>query len=209
MNVLLGGKVSKKIRRRKEERGKNGHEFLERQESIRAVHRTNKKQTFISVGDLQISNMAPDMISNQDVMAISLQHEDTTENILIRRRIPAQNIQNHPRMHQRLSAIISLHQTNHLRRQLALLLQSANLQTSKEAERRLGLRVYKLLLDELERGERALELMPLECVCARAVDAVFEGAHDAPGYSVSTKLAMRNVKDVWGTGHSLDIPCGV
>ena len=64
-------------------------------------------------------------------------------------------------------------------------------ETIADGQRRLGLRVRELLLHELERRERALKLVPLECVRERAVDAVLERAHDAPRDAVARRVQAR------------------
>ena len=86
---------------------------------------------------------------------------------------------------ERLAAIVTLHDRDHFRRHLAVVEQAAEPQHALQAERDLGLHVGELLLHELRRGQRSVELLAVERVLARAVHAVLGRAHHAPGDAVA------------------------
>ena len=64
-----------------------------------------------------------------------------TNLILIRSSVSTKDIQQDPRMLQRLSAVISLHETDHLWSGQPLILQPTHLQTRLQAQRNLRMRV--------------------------------------------------------------------
>src|SRR5579862_6410973 len=84
-----------------------------------------------------------------------------------------------------LAAIVALQQRDHLGRRLALVLEPAEAERRRQAERDLGLHVGELLLDQLVGGERPAELLAVERVLARALPAELGGAHRAPGDAVA------------------------
>lgn len=88
-------------------------------------------------------------------------------------------------MVKRLAAIIPLHDADHLRRDATGVLQPPDAEARLQAEGDLRVRVGKLLLHELERRERALELVPLERVLPCPRQTCLERAHYAPRYAVS------------------------
>lgn len=98
--------------------------------------------SFVRIRNLQIGDVPADVI-------------------LIRSSVPTEDIQQYPRMLQRLPAIISLHETDHLWRGQPSILQPPHLQARLEAQRNLRVRVGQLLLNQLEGSERARELLTL------------------------------------------------
>lgn len=84
-----------------------------------------------------------------------------------------------------LSTVISLDETDHIRRPLALIFQPSYTVGCLETQSRFNRSVHQFLLDELEGGERLFELVSFEGVGASGFDAVFERAYDAPGDAVS------------------------
>ena len=140
----------------------------------------------VRVDDLQVRDVPADMV-------------------LVRARVPAQNVQHPARVLERLTAVVALDEADHLRSDLALVLEPSDLRSStrqkrtprhstetprpwrpthlqarEQPKRDLRLRIDQLLLHELERRKRPLELRALERVLARAVYAVLERAHRAP-----------------------------
>jgi len=85
----------------------------------------------------------------------------------------------------RLAAIVPLHDADHLRCGATGILQSPYAEARLQAEGDLRVRVGELLLHELERRERALELVPLERVLPGPHQTCLERAHHAPRYAVS------------------------
>ena len=104
---------------------------------------------------------------------------------LVRGRVSAQDVQEHTCMVKRLAAIVPLHNADHLRRGATGILQPPDAKARLQAESDLRVRVGKLLLHELERCERALELVPLERVLPGLRQTRLERAHHAPRYAVS------------------------
>ena len=84
-------------------------------------------------------------------------------------------------MVERLPAVVPLHNAHHLRRGTANILQPSNTQARLQAEGDFRMRVRELLLHELERRERPLELVPLERIFSCLRKTRLEGAHHAPG----------------------------
>lgn len=125
--------------------------------------------------------------------------------VLVRARVPPKDVQHPARVLERLAAVVALDEADHLRGDLALVLEASDLrsqtcqqqarfrtardqtylQAREKPERHLRLRVDELLLHELERRERPLELLPLERVLACPLHAVLERAHRAPRDAVA------------------------
>ena len=84
----------------------------------------------------------------------------------------------------RLAAIVPLHDADHLRRDATGVLQPPDTEARLQAEGDLRVGVGKLLLHELERRERALELVPLERVLPGLRQTRLERAHHAPRNAV-------------------------
>jgi len=104
---------------------------------------------------------------------------------LVRGRVSAQDVQEHTCVVKCLAAIVPLHDADHLRRGATGVLQPTDAEARLQAEGDLRVRVGELLLDELERRERALELVPLERVLPGLRKTRLERAHHAPRYAVS------------------------
>jgi len=85
-------------------------------------------------------------------------------------------------MLQRLSAIIPLHETNHLWGSQPLILQPTHLQARLQTQRDFRMRVGQLLLNQLEGSERAGEPVTLESILSGTLEAVLERAnhHEMP-----------------------------
>lgn len=121
---------------------------------------------------------------------------------LVRSRVPAQDVQEYPCVMERLAAIVPLHDTDHLRRRATGVLQPADAQAGLQAERDLRVCVGELLLHELERRERALELVPLERVLPGLRETRLERAHHAPRYPVARAVeAGERRAEADGAGH--------
>jgi hypothetical protein len=82
-----------------------------------------------------------------------------TDAILIRAGVSAKDVQQHARMGKRVAAVVALHHRDHVRVPLALVLLVSKVKRSKQTEGCGRAGVDKLLLDELERGEGAVELV--------------------------------------------------
>lgn len=76
----------------------------------------------------------------------------------------------------RFAAIVALEQADHLWCPLALVLEPAELDARREAENGFGVRVRQLLLNELEGRQGDLELLAVQGVVQRPVNAVFKCA---------------------------------
>jgi len=110
---------------------------------------------------------------------------------LVRGRVSAQDVQEHTCMVERLAAIVPLHDADHLRRGATGILQPPDAEARLQAEGDLRVRVGELLLHELERCERALELVPLERVLPGLRQTRLERAHHAPRYAISRAVEAR------------------
>ena len=95
--------------------------------------------------------------------------------------ITTKYIQYPPGVLKRLAAVIALNETDHLGSDLALVLQTADLQARKQAEHRLRLRIDQLLLHKLERRKRPSELLTLQGILPCSGDTVFQGPNGSPG----------------------------
>src|SRR5579862_9788788 len=89
---------------------------------------------------------------------------------------------------QRLAAIVTLDQGDHLRRPSSIVHKPAYAQRRLQSERDLRLHVCELFLHELRCGERPAELLAVECVVARAPPAILRRAHCAPRNSVARSI---------------------
>ncbi len=95
----------------------------------------------------------------------------------------------HAGIDQSAIAIHPLNHGDHLRRRLTLVLQPPNLHGSQHAIRGVGDSVGQLLLHQLVLGDRVVfELLPIERVGARAVDAVLQRAHRPPRDAVAGRV---------------------
>src|SRR4051812_11571854 len=74
-----------------------------------------------------------------------------------------------------LAAIVALDQRDHLRRHPAFVEETADPERGMKAEGNFGHHVGELLLNELGRGERPIELLAVERILARPVPAIFRG----------------------------------
>lgn len=102
----------------------------------------------------------------------------------------------------RLAAIVPLHDADHLRRRATGVLQPPHAEARLQAEGDLRVRVSELLLHELERCERALELVPLERVLPGPRQTCLERAHHAPRYAVPRAVeAGEGRAEADGAGH--------
>lgn len=108
----------------------------------RLTQSMNIMRSLISIDDVQVRRMSSGMV-------------------LIRRRIATKNLEEDPRVLERLATIIAFHKADHLRAPLFRVLHPAQLEGGHETQSDLGRRVGELLLDQLERGERSLELFAL------------------------------------------------
>ena len=79
-----------------------------------------------------------------------------------------------------LPQLLRLTMRNHLRRHLAFVHQPADAQARLQPERDLGLHVRELLLHQLRRRERPVELLAVERILPRAVQAVLGRTYRAP-----------------------------
>src|SRR5690606_27512970 len=84
-----------------------------------------------------------------------------------------------------LAAVVALDDRDRLDGQLTLVEHATDAQRALKPERNLGHHVSELLLDELGVSERTIELLAVERVLTRAVEAVLSGTHGAPGDSVA------------------------
>ena len=144
------------------------------------IDKVQEIDTFVCIGDLQVPYVPSDVV-------------------LVAGCIPTQDIEQNAGMLQCLAAVVALHEADHLRRNLSLVLQPphlpyplrqrsiltrgterAHLQAGVETKYDLRLGVDEFLLHQLEGGERSAELLPLERVLASAVYAIFECAHSTP-----------------------------
>jgi len=108
----------------------------------------------------------------------------------------------------RLAAIVPLHDADHLRRGASDILQPPDAEARLQAEGDLRVRVGELLLHELERCERALELVPLERVLPGPRQTCLEHAHHAPRYAVSRAVqAGERRAESDGAGHQGVVRC--
>ena len=102
----------------------------------------------------------------------------------------------------RLAAIVPLHDADHLRRDATGVLHPPDAEARLQAEGDLRVGVGKLLLHELERRERALELVPLERVLPSLRQTRLERAHHAPRNAVSRAVeAGERGAEADGGGH--------
>lgn len=102
----------------------------------------------------------------------------------------------------RLAAIVPLDEADHLRRGPTGVRESADAEAGLQSEDDLRVRVGELLLHELERRERARELVPLERVRPRLRETRLERAHHAPRYPVARAVqAGERRGEADGAGH--------
>ena len=120
--------------------------------------------------------------------------------ILLRDAVAAVHVAREPRHVKRLAAIVALHQRDRGRCRLASLQHAAKPQCAGQAKRNFGLHVGELLLNELIGGERAVELLAVEHVLARAMPAELGRPHGAPGDAVA-----RIVEAAEGAGQPLHV----
>jgi hypothetical protein len=119
-----------------------------------------------------------------------------------RSRVSAQDIQQHTSMMEGLPAVISLHDADHLRRGAIGVLQSSDTQACLQPEGDFRMRICELLLHELERRERSVELVPLERIFPGLRETRLERAHHTPGDPVArTVEAGESGTESDRTGH--------
>src|SRR5437667_2537301 len=123
-------------------------------------------RALVGVGRLEVHDMADDVELVDDAVA-------------------AVHVARDPGDVEGLAAGVALHDRRDLGRVLALVLEAPQTQASLQPERDLGLHVGELLLDQLVRGQRPPELLPVERVLARRVPAEFRGAQGTPGDAVA------------------------
>jgi hypothetical protein len=114
---------------------------------------------------------------------------------LVRGRVSAEDVQQRPRVVERLPAIVPLDDADHLRRGATGILEPAHAEAGLQSEDDLRVRVGELLLHELERRERALELASLERVLPRLRETRLERAHHAPRNPVSRAVQAGERRD--------------
>src|SRR5437762_1187639 len=99
--------------------------------------------------------------------------------------VSAVHVARHSRDVQCLAATVAFEDRRDFRRCLACVLQSSEPQARLQSDRDLGLHVRQLFLDQLVRGKRSAELLPIEHILSRSVPAEFRGAECAPGDAVA------------------------
>ncbi|KAI3488740.1 hypothetical protein L1887_47081 [Cichorium endivia] len=119
--------------------------------------------------------------------------------VLVRGGVAAKDVEQAPRVLQRLAAVVPLGERDHLGAPGALVLHATELQTAQKAERSFGRGVGELLLDELEAGDGAAELRTVEGVLAGLLNAGLEGAHGAPRDAVARRVEALERRAETGT----------
>jgi hypothetical protein len=76
------------------------------------------------------------------------------DRVLITRRVSTEDVQQDPRVLQRLAAVVALQDRDHLRRPVLVVLEAAELNGADETENGFCRGVGELLLDELEAARR-------------------------------------------------------
>ena len=174
------------------------------QSGERGKGRTGTGLTLVGVRDLQIRDVAPDVVPSARAHAHThgvqpsskkKSQTQTSRDSLVRARVATEHVQQHPALLERLAAVIALHERHHLRRPAPRVLEPPDLQARVQPERGLRLRADELPLHELERRERAPELRPLARVRAGAVQAVLERADHAERDAEPAGTRTRRVSD--------------
>lgn len=83
-------------------------------------------------------------------------------NSLITTSVSAQDVKQYPGVVQRFAAVVPLHHRNHIGRPFSFVLESTELERAEKAESNGRGGIGKLLLDELERRKRSLELVSVK-----------------------------------------------
>jgi len=100
--------------------------------------------------------------------------------ILLSDPVPAHHLPGIPRDLNRLHAIVPLQHRDHLHRQLPPLLQTRHLQHRLLPQSDVGVHLRQLRLHQLERSQRHAELLTLEDVLPRLVEAELSRAQHPP-----------------------------
>ena len=89
---------------------------------------------------------------------------------------------------ERLAAIITFHNRDHLRGHLALIHETTHAQRALQAERNFGHRIGEFLLDQLCLGQWLAELHAIQRILTGAVHAIFSCPENAPRNAVASAI---------------------
>lgn len=109
--------------------------------------------------------------------------------VLVGSSVTAKDLHQSSSVSKRSITVLSLDHRDELRRAVACVLESTDLDGGNLAVGDIGESIGKLLLDELVLGQRlALELLSLESVLSSEGNGLLEGTHGTPGNAVSGRV---------------------
>lgn len=130
-----------------------------------------------------------------------------TDMVLVGASVTAEDVEQYPRVFESLETVVALHHRHHVGRPLAAVLEATELERPQETHGTGCGGVGKLLLDQLERCYRAIELLPitrvsgiprkrrfglpLQGVFPSLGYTVLQGAHDSPRDTVPRVVEAR------------------
>jgi len=180
----------------------HGH-FISKQNKVRQLLETIKLHNGPALADIVSVSKCPDAgdglpkdkgmdVVRSLVRVCDLQICCMSANpILIAASIPTEHVQQRSCMEQRLTAVVSLDQTNHIGGPVSFVLEATNAVRRMKSERSFCHCVRKFLLDQLEGCDWTRELLAIQGVRTCLINAVLKGAHDTPGDAVPGVVEAR------------------